>query len=97
VLQEIDTFPERSTRQLGRTLGVHHSVVGKILKVECRPYMKVLDYEPRAQYCNWLLNQNQQNPAFMRKILWTDEATFTRDGVFNYHNNHYWAVQTPTP
>jgi hypothetical protein len=53
------------------------------------------DYELRAQYCNWLLNQNQQNPAFISKILWTDEATFTRDGVFNYHNNHYWAVQNP--
>jgi hypothetical protein len=34
VLQQIDTFPERTTRKLGRTLGVHHSVVGKILKSE---------------------------------------------------------------
>jgi hypothetical protein len=57
VLQEINTFPGRSTRQLGRTLGVHHCVMGKILKSEhLHPfhYRRVLvlhegGYEPRAR------------------------------------------------
>jgi hypothetical protein len=28
-------------------------------------------------------------------ILWTDEACFTREGVFNVHNSHLWAQDNP--
>ncbi|EZA52677.1 hypothetical protein X777_07058 [Ooceraea biroi] len=28
-------------------------------------------------------------------ILWTDEATFTRRGIFNSHNSHVWAHNNP--
>ena len=30
------------------------------------------------------------DPNFSKLILFTDEAYFTRDGVFNMHNNHNW-------
>ncbi|EZA62157.1 hypothetical protein X777_06106 [Ooceraea biroi] len=28
-------------------------------------------------------------------ILWTDEATFTRRGIFSSHNSHVWAHNNP--
>lgn len=28
-------------------------------------------------------------------ILWTDEALFTRIGLYNSRNEHYWAVSNP--
>lgn len=27
--------------------------------------------------------------------LWADESTFTRDGVFNTHNEHTWSLENP--
>ncbi|MEX7539396.1 hypothetical protein SGI37_20480, partial [Providencia rettgeri] len=32
---------------------------------------------------------------FGRHILWTNEATFTRAGIFNKKNAHYWAHENP--
>ena len=31
----------------------------------------------------------------MKTILWTDEAIYTRDGVFNCHNSHCYDIQNP--
>ncbi|KAJ8949648.1 hypothetical protein NQ318_010066 [Aromia moschata] len=28
---------------------------------------------------------------FFDNIIWSDEATFTKNGVFNRHNSHYWS------
>ncbi|KAJ8943501.1 hypothetical protein NQ318_016281 [Aromia moschata] len=43
------------------------------------------------------LQQNMQteNPDFLNKFLFTDEATFTRRGVFNWRNNHLWDSENP--
>jgi hypothetical protein len=41
-----------------------------------------------CNYCNWILNKIQTDPAFTKNVLWTDEATFTHDGIFNLKNNH---------
>jgi hypothetical protein len=34
-------------------------------------------------------------PDFLTRVLWTDEAGFTRDGVMNLHNLHIWAEENP--
>ena len=31
----------------------------------------------------------------MSRILFTDEAQFTRDGIVNYHNIHVWHIENP--
>ena len=31
----------------------------------------------------------------MPNILWTDESLFTRGGMFNVHNEHYWDTENP--
>ena len=43
------------------------------------------------EFCNWLLQKTAEDPYFPRKIMWTDEATFTRHGIFNQRNSHTWA------
>ncbi|KOC66066.1 hypothetical protein WH47_01439 [Habropoda laboriosa] len=30
-----------------------------------------------------------------RKILWTDECTFTNNGMFNGHIQHVWSTENP--
>lgn len=53
------------------------------------------DYVNRANFCNWLLCQVDDNPVFLDEVLWSDEAQFSRDGVVNKHNLHYWANENP--
>ena len=40
----------------------------------------------RIQFCRFLLNNDIEDPWFLRSILWTDEAKFTREGITNFHN-----------
>lgn len=32
---------------------------------------------------------------FVRRIMWTDEAKFTRTGITNFLNLHTWAAENP--
>jgi hypothetical protein len=49
------------------------------------------DYAPHVEFCEWL----QANLDFLPHILFTDEATFTRDGINNTRNLCTWAYQNP--
>lgn len=53
----------------------------------CSTLMPV-DFLPRITLCQWLLNRCIQHSLFLCNILFTDEASFTRDGINNFHNNH---------
>lgn len=37
----------------------------------------------------------REDPQFLMRILWTDEATFQSDGRVNLHNTHYWSRTNP--
>ncbi|EZA46439.1 hypothetical protein X777_00158, partial [Ooceraea biroi] len=39
--------------------------------------------------------QLQRNPDFFRRVLFSDESTFTNHGAVNCHNMHYWSVENP--
>jgi len=41
------------------------------------------------------LAQCRRNNFFPDRILWTDEATFTPNGVFNSRNTLVWAEENP--
>jgi len=46
-------------------------------------------------FCQWYLHKCRENPNFHQKIIWTDEAHISSDGVFNRHNHHYWSDINP--
>ncbi|GFX26227.1 uncharacterized protein TNCV_948271 [Trichonephila clavipes] len=41
------------------------------------------------------LQQRIANPFFAASVLFTDEASFSREGIFNTHNSHSWAAANP--
>jgi hypothetical protein len=41
----------------------------------------------RMQLCEWL-PQNTSEELFLHNILWTDEACFAHESVFNVHSSH---------
>ncbi|KAJ8960006.1 hypothetical protein NQ318_009442 [Aromia moschata] len=53
------------------------------------------DFLARMQFWEFILRRNRQDAYFVTKILFTDEATFTRRGIFNRKSCHIWADQNP--
>jgi len=43
------------------------------------------------EICDWIIQNNQLIP----RILFTDKAMFTRDGIMNCRNSHSWALENP--
>lgn len=104
ILQAVDNDPHVSTRRISRAVGVNHVSVWQTLKEQLlHPYhlqkihhlRRETDYRPRIQFSQWLVHECNINPNFIGNILFTDEASFTRDGVFNFHNMHEWSDENP--
>lgn len=99
ILEYFQREPRASTREAGRRFGVHHTTVWRLLKRELQHpfhYRKAQDIHPgdnavRITFCRWLLEHQDAN------ILWTDECLFTRVGVYNVHNEHWWAHRDHNP
>lgn len=92
--------PTSSTRIAVQELGITRYKIMKVLKKhKMKPYkirlvqnLQPLDLQKRMNFCNWVLNTGRQ---YLSHILWTDEANFHRNGVFNKHNCHFWDNVNP--
>ncbi|KAJ8978460.1 hypothetical protein NQ317_002914 [Molorchus minor] len=103
VLNEIclQENPITSTRKIAHNLNLPHSTVWRIFKRQLLyPYhiqrvqaLLPRDFPPRLAFCRWMQDKIAQNPQFGAEVLFTDEASFSRDGIFNFHNNHIWAEE----
>jgi hypothetical protein len=100
VFAEDDT---RSIRTVSREMGLSKSSVQRVLADNRRhPYhytrvqhLLPEDYPIRREFCLWLINQNDADPHFLSRILFSDESLFCREGCSNYHNLHIWAEENP--
>lgn len=103
VINAVEDDRRVSTRMLARQYSVSQTTVWNILHDNCYyPYhlqrvqgLLVTDFPHREQFCQWFLQQAITYPGFTSSILFTDEATFTRSGIFNFHNSHLWDMQNP--
>jgi hypothetical protein len=103
ILAHITANPGTSSCKISSAEGVHRSTVWRILHEDrLYPYhlQRVQDFKPedlsrRVRFCQWCLEQCVRHPQFPWKLLFTDEAMFTWDGIFNFHNAHIWAHANP--
>ena len=103
VLAQIHINPQVSSREISRECGVSDSTVRKIIKrqgfhdYKYLPVQKLYpeDFRRRSVFCHWLQENIGEDPLFHRKILWTDESTFTNQGMFNRKNKHFYATKNP--
>lgn len=103
ILEEVGMNPRTSTRSVAHDVGVAHMTVWKVLHDQLLyPYrfQKVQhllqeDYPRRSALCQWVVDKTTHTPDFSSNILFTDEATFTRSGIFNSHNTHVWTDENP--
>lgn len=103
ILDIITRNPGTSTRRIAAAEGVSKCTVWNVLHDQMLyPYhvqrvqgLQPTDYHPRRNFFQWFLRMDAENPQFLSRILFTDEAGFTKDGIFNFHNTHVWADENP--
>ncbi|GBM98898.1 hypothetical protein AVEN_1210-1, partial [Araneus ventricosus] len=96
ILQRLVDRPDISRREVSRAVSVSHSIVWGVLRDEgLHPYhiqqvqaLILADYAPRVEFARWFLQQLAAQPDFSAHVLFTDECTFTREGISNTHNHH---------
>lgn len=105
ILRHFRRVPTSSTRVAGRMFGTSNKTVHKILKRNRKHPFKFLkvqkllprDLPIRQYYCDWFLQKCEEENDFQQKIMWTDESTFSRNGMWNRRNTHYWNDKENNP
>ena len=100
ILNTVEDEPRISTRNVSRQTGISKSSIHRVLKRNLlHPYhaQKVQELLPedldrRVTFCRFILRQEIH---FQKKILFTDEASFTRRGITNVHNYHEYSDVNP--
>lgn len=89
-------------RRHGRAVASHATVHKIIRRNGMRPYkihrvqaLLPVDRDRRKEFCQWLIEQQRQAAGFIEHVVWTDESTFTRNGMWNRRNAHIWAEGNP--
>lgn len=103
VLDHFHRNPTCSLRQAGRYFEVSHWTVHSILKkhkVHPFKFKKMHGLLPRDKpvrecFCRWMLEKIEEEEGFLSNIIWTDESTFTRNGMWNRQNCRHWAEDNP--
>src|SRR5215469_5408052 len=99
ILQMVQRSPRLSTRRMASRIGVSRMQVCRTLHEEgLYPYhdQRVQHLEPgdhaqRMELCHWV----KAHPELLSVILFTDEASFTGDGINNLRNLHTWSHRNP--
>lgn len=103
VLEAVLENPNTSIRDISRNHDISTRSVHRVLqKYNFRPFKIQLhqelnpqDFHARQDFCMWAINNIEQEESFLMRILFSDEATFHRNGHVNRHNYHYYADENP--
>ena len=99
ILEMVQRSPQLSTRRIASRISTSHMQVWWTLHEEdLHPYhdhgVQHLEPGDPAQcmdFCHWITT----HPQLLSAILFTDEASFTHDGINNSRNVHTWSHDNP--
>ncbi|GFX01191.1 uncharacterized protein TNCV_4581571 [Trichonephila clavipes] len=96
ILQQVhELYPERpispqaTVWRIAHDEGLHPYHLQRVQAVELG------DYNKRMDFARWFLHESNADRNFAASVLFTDEATFSLEGVMNFHNLHTWADENP--
>ena len=103
VLQAIENDNTTSIRRLSDELDVPQTSIHRILKKShLHPYKPLYsqelfdgDDDRRLQFCEIMNDRFLHDPAFLRKLSFSDECVIHLTGSINKHNIHYWSNENP--
>lgn len=95
--------PRMSLRDLASQLNIDKEKIRRcFIRHKIKPYkpkflhtLKEGDENKRLDYCYWAQGNFLDDRDFLNQILFTDEATFTTNGVVSSQNCRYWATENP--
>lgn len=95
--------PKKSLNEASLDLNLSKTTIRRCLKkLKLHPFkakflhtLEPGDENLRMEYCLWAQGEFLNNPNFLNKILFTDEATFSTNGVVCSQNNRFWSRQNP--
>ncbi|KAJ8962740.1 hypothetical protein NQ318_001138, partial [Aromia moschata] len=79
---------------------INRVLTGQLIRpFHIQPVQELLphDLAPRLQFSQIIQQYRTDDMDFHKKILFTDEACFTRCGVTNLHNQHVMQMKIPMP
>lgn len=95
VRESVQENPKQSINRRAQELGLSSTSTWRILRrdLKLHPYkiqltqeLKPNDHRQRLTFANWALGQLEQDPAFGRNIMFSDEAHFWLNGFVNKQN-----------
>jgi len=103
ILDIVEENPEISVRRISAATRVKNTTAWTVLREQqLYPYhiqrvqaLEPVDNNQRLLFSQFCEQQLTNDPDFTLKIIFTDEACFTRDGVFNFRNSHVWSDENP--
>lgn len=103
ILGTVAQNPQTSTRQNSAQNNIPRSTVRRVLKrhkfhpwkPSCHQELFLEDFDRRIHFCETINAKKAQDPAFLKHICFTDEATFWLNGHVNRSNVRYWAEENP--
>lgn len=103
VLDSVQEHPRWSLRKRSINLGISKSHIQRILvsnkfyafKPKFIHKLQVGDDARRLDFCLTMGEKILADRSFHRNILFTDESTFTTNGVVSSQNCRYWAQENP--
>lgn len=103
ILLDIVENPQTSVLQVALNHDMSRKSVQNILKrAKYHPYKIHLvhelnedDFDRRLQFCETMMTMIDANENFVKRIVFSDEATFQLNGVVNRHNCRYWSDSNP--
>lgn len=103
VLNKFEENPRTSTRVVASEMNTSNATVWRVLHDEkLYPFhlqkvhsLEPRDYPRRVACSRWFLHKLADDPDFLKKVMFTDESSFNRDGIFNSRNSHVWAEENP--
>jgi len=98
ILEMVQRSPRLSTRRTASRISVSCMQAWQTLHEEDlhsyhdhRVHLEPGDPAQRMDFCHWIT----AHPQLLSIILFTDEASFTRDGINNSRNLHTWSHDNP--
>lgn len=103
VAQAFIENPRLSIRKAADELEISRNSLHRNLKIlKFHPYKMHLhqelsedDFDHRVEFCDIIMNRVDQDPRFLHKIVFSDEANFQLTGEVNRHNFRYWSDENP--
>lgn len=103
VLLHVREHPRLSLNQRHLDLGFNVNFIRKVLKKHhYKPFKPKFihsllprDKDIRLDFCFWMMGHFEDDRNLPKKILFSDEATFTTNGIFSSQNSRYWSTENP--